>query len=197
MNKPLYQQFKNAVFHIHPRLAEAEWQYLQSACTMKEFKKGDHFLKEGETQTAIGFVNSGLLRGYYIDKEGEEITIRFVKENGYATHYAALINQLPSRYYFQCLEHSQIMLLPLTKIQEGYEKFKGLERFGRLIAEQVLTFQQSRIEDFQFLDAEQRYVKFIEEYLELFNRISVSHLSSYLGIKRQSLTRIRSKIAKM
>ncbi len=70
-----------------------------------------------------------------------------------------------------------------------------MERFGRLVAERVLTNQQQRIESFQFLNAEQRYLEFIETYPELYNRVSLTHLSTYLGIQRQSLTRIRQKLA--
>jgi hypothetical protein len=81
-------------------------------------------------------------------------------------------------------------------ILKGYEKYKGLERFGRLIAEETLKYQQKRIEEFQFLNAEERYNKFIKEYPELFNRISLTHLASFLGMKRPSLSRIRKKMAK-
>ncbi len=71
-----------------------------------------------------------------------------------------------------------------------------IERFGRLIAEAVLKFQQKRIESFLFDTAEARYLEFIKENPGLFNRVSLSHLSSYLGIERQTLTRIRQKLAR-
>jgi hypothetical protein len=71
----------------------------------------------------------------------------------------------------------------------------GFERNGRLIAEEVLRQQQRRIESFQFDSAEQRYLDFIKEHPELFNRVSLTHLSSFLGIERPSLSRIRKRIA--
>ncbi|WKN43761.1 Crp/Fnr family transcriptional regulator [Tunicatimonas pelagia] len=190
-----YDQLRQAVFSINPALNEDEWRFLRSGCQIQEYERKSYFISDGEVQTALGFLNSGLIRGYYINNKGEEITIRFVAENGYATHYSAFINAQPSRYYFQCLENCQIVLLPLQTVNRGYAKFKGLERFGRLIAERILAFQQARIEDFQFLDAEQRYRKFTQEYPQLFNRVSLSHLSTYLGIQRPSLSRIRKKIA--
>jgi CRP-like cAMP-binding protein len=192
----VYHQFRNAVFHINPKITEKEWEFLTSNCSIHKYQKGEYFIEAGQKQTAIGFVNYGLLRGYYTDLKGDEITIRFVKENGYVTHYTALLKNEPSRYYFQCMETCEIVLLPYPHIQKGYDKFKGLERFGRCIAEQILWAQQSRIEDFQFLNAEDRYKKFINTHPELFNRISLSHLSTYLGIKRPSLSRIRKKLTK-
>ena len=81
-------------------------------------------------------------------------------------------------------------------IQQGYDRLPNLERYGRLIAEEVLMSQQKRIESFLFDNAETRYLDFVRENPDLFNRISLSHLSSYLGIERQSLTRIRKKLTR-
>jgi CRP/FNR family transcriptional regulator len=106
-----------------------------------------------------------------------------------------LLQHKPSRYLFQCLEVSIIISLPFAHIQKGYELFPGFERNGRLIAEEVLMQQQKRIESFQFDSAEQRYLDFVKDYPQLFNRISLTHLSSYLGIERPSLSRIRKKLA--
>jgi CRP/FNR family transcriptional regulator, anaerobic regulatory protein len=80
-------------------------------------------------------------------------------------------------------------------IQYNYQQFPAFERYGRLIAEEILKRQQARIESFIFQTAEERYLNFIEYHPTLFNRISLSHLCSYLGIERQSLTRIRQKLA--
>ncbi|MCI4671919.1 MAG: Crp/Fnr family transcriptional regulator [Bacteroidia bacterium] len=192
---PDFTQFKEAIFNINPALSEEEWEYMKSCCLFRSFNKKEFVLKEGEHQTAIGFVSSGLLRSYYVDDKGNEITIRFVRENNYATHYSALINDQVSRYNFQCLEDSELILLQYDMVKQGYDKYKGIERFGRLIAELVLSRQQDRIERFQFLDAEERYTYFTQEYPDLFNRVSLSHLASYLGIQRPSLSRIRKKIA--
>ncbi len=102
----------------------------------------------------------------------------------------------PSKYYFQCLEPTILVTLSYQHIQDGYEKYSNIERYGRLVAESVLKFQQKRIESFLFETAEQRYLDFIQENPNLFNRISLSHLSSFLGIERQTLTRIRQKLAR-
>ena len=120
--------------------------------------------------------------------------MNFVRENRYVTHYPAFITQTPSKYYFQCIEPSTVVNLAYKHIQEGYDRFPILERYGRLVAEEALNFQHRRIESFLFDNAETRYLGFIEENPDLFNRVSLSYLSSYLGIERQSLTRIRKKL---
>lgn len=147
-------------------------------------------------QQEIGFVFQGLIRAFYIDNQGNEITVNFVRENRYATHYTAFITQSPGKYYFQCIEPTILVNISYDHIQTGYDKFPDIERYGRLIAEEVLKFQQKRIESFLFDTAEQRYLDFIKENPDLFNRVSLSHLSSFLGMERQTLTRIRQKLAK-
>ena len=147
-------------------------------------------------QQEIGFVFQGLIRAFYIDNQGNEITVKFVRENRYATHYTAFITRSPGKYYFQCIEPTILVNLSYDYIQSGYNKFPDIERYGRLIAEEVLKFQQKRIESFLFDTAEQRYLDFIKENPDLFNRVSLSHLASFLGMERQTLTRIRQKLAK-
>jgi CRP/FNR family transcriptional regulator, anaerobic regulatory protein len=183
------------VTKLCPHLRKEELTYLENGMNVSELPNKHFFIHSGEIQKTIGFVVSGLLRAFYIDNNGSEITIRFTRENGYATDYPAFISKTPSKYYIQCLEPCVIINLSHEYIQNGYEKYKGLERFGRLIAEEVLKSQQKRIESFLFENAEQRYLNFIKENPDLFNRVSLSYLSTFLGIERPSLSRIRKKIA--
>lgn len=86
----------------------------------------------------------------------------------------------------------------VTEAELNYLKreFPNLDRYGRLIAEEVLKTQQTRIESFLFDNAETRYLDFIKAYPDIFSRVSLSYLASYLGIERQILTRIRQKLAR-
>lgn len=179
-----------------PKLSDEEIEYFRSGLRIIELKPKHFYIHANALQHEIGFVYQGLLRAFYVDEKGNEITVNFVRENGYATHYTAFISRTPSKYYFQCIEPTMLVTLSYEHIQAGYEKYPIIERYGRLVAEAVLKFQQKRIESFLFETAEQRYLDFIEENPNLFHRISLSHLSSFLGIERQSLTRIRQKLAK-
>jgi len=183
-----------AILLLNPKIEKAAMDFFMSICTFKVFKNRAEIIQANSKQESIFFMTSGLVRGYYIDDKGNDITIRFTNNQGWITHYTALLSNTLSKYTFQCLEECEAVEIPFSKIISGYEQFPSLEKFGRLIAENVLKAQQSRIESFQFLDAEQRYLEFITNYPELFNRVSLSHLSTYLGIQRQSLSRIRKKL---
>lgn len=178
-----------------PQLSQDELSTYVSKLTFKDLKKKEFFLKAGNTQKAIGFLTEGLVRSFYIDDTGNEITVGFYAEGDYATHYHAFITRQPSQYFIQCLEPTTLACLSYEDMQWIYQQSRNFERYGRLVAEEILKRQQARIESFIFQTAEERYLDFVTKHPTLFNRISLSQLCSFLGIERQTLTRIRQKIA--
>ena len=189
------QTYLKTVKHLCPQADSNALSFLESGLTITSLADKHFYIQANITQKNVGFVFSGLLRAFYIDDNGNEITIRFVKENDFATNYTSFISQKPSRYYFQCIEPCEIVNISYQHMQEAFSKFPALEKYGRLIAEEILKSQQQRIESFLFENAEQRYLNFVKQHPDLHNRVSLSYLSTYLGIERPSLSRIRKKIA--
>lgn len=187
--------YLKSVRTICPAISDDELSVFASKLSFNELKKKEIFLRSGKVQKAIGFIAEGLVRSFYIDNDGNEITVGFYKEGDYATHYPAYITRKPGLYTIQCLEPTKMVCLAYEDQQWIYQQSANFERYGRLIAEEILKRQQARIESFIFETAEQRYLNFIEKHADLFNRISLSHLCSFLGIERQSLTRIRQKLS--
>jgi CRP/FNR family transcriptional regulator len=146
--------YRQAIMQLNPKVTDGEWDYFQSGFTFHTFMPREFFIEAGKKNHQLGFVTGGLLRGYYINAKGEDITVIFVKEGEYATGYMSLIVQKPSRYNFQCLEPTTMITVPYAHIQKGYDRYTGFERNGRLIAEEVIKMQQRRIESFQFDNAE-------------------------------------------
>ncbi len=191
--KPV-QAYANAMTRICPNLSVEEIDFLCSRVKVTKLKANKFFLKAGDIQENVGFIYKGLLRSFCINQKGEEVTINFHKENNYVTDYSAFLTQKPSRYYIETLEPCTLINISFATLQECYSNYKNAERHGRLIAERHLTLRQKRIDSFLFENAEQRYTNFISENKDLLNRISITHLSSFLGVSRQTLTRIRKKI---
>jgi CRP-like cAMP-binding protein len=189
------EAYLQSVKAICSDLTDDELSYFVAKVTVQELNKKDYFLESGKIQKSIGFIAKGLVRSFFIDKDGNEITVGFYPEGEYATHYPAFITRQPSKYFIQCLEPTTFVNLSFEDMQWMYSQAPIVERYGRLIAEIVLKQQQSRIESFIFQTAEERYLDFTKKHASLFNRISLSHLCSFLGIERQTLTRIRQKIA--
>lgn len=181
---------------ICPELTENDLSFITSRLSITELKKKDLYFSAGQIQNEVGFIVKGLIRSFYLDMKGNEKTVRFFTKNEYVTHYTAFLTQQPSRYYFQCLEPTLLVTLSHKAMNDAYRQSSDFERYGRLVAEEILKMQQTRIESFLFQSAEQRYQQFIIDQPDLFNRVPVSHLCSYLGIERQSLTRIRKKLTR-
>lgn len=194
MQSPI-EVYIRAVRSICPKLTEAELSQFAAKLTVKTLKKKAYFIESGNIQKEIGFIASGLTRSYYVDEAGNEITVGFYAEGDYVTHYPAFIAQSPSKYYIQCLEPTTMVCLSFENMHWVYQQFSSFEKYGRLVAEEILKIQQARIESFIFQTAEERYLDFVQKCPDLFNRISLSHLCSSLGIERQTLTRIRQKLS--
>lgn len=189
------QTYINSVKLLCPNVDINSLRFLQSKLSVTTLRRKEFYIQIDSIQKNVGFVFSGLLRAFYVDNNGNEITIRFAKEHDFATEYGSFITRAPSRYYFQCIEPCVIVNISYLHMQESFSKYPSLEKYGRLIAEDVLKQQQKRIHSFLFENAEQRYQHFVKENPDLYNRVSLSYLSTYLGIERPSLSRIRKKIA--
>lgn len=163
--------------------------YLES----KQLKKGDYFLKEGQSVREIAFIQKGAFRIYHI-LDGVEINNHFFLENDYAVSYLDFLKQRTSRYYIEALEDSEIYTFSSQALHQAYDQSKNWERFGRLIAESVYATATNRFESFLFLSAKERYLQMMKDYPLFLHRIPLYHLASYLGIKRESLSRIRKEI---
>ena len=175
-------------------LTPEEVAFLHPKITIQAYPKKEFLLKSGDIQRELAFILKGLVRRYYINDKGNEISTGFNKEDEYVTDYPSFIRQKPTKYFLQGLEPSLILSIPYDTIQECYKKFDSFQLYGRMMAEQALSILSDRMESFLFNTAEERYVKFMVEQPDLMKRVSLTHLSSLLGIERQSLSRIRKRL---
>jgi len=169
------------------------------ACTEQLFKrktieKGAFFLSEGQVCKHVGFVLKGLLR-YYINHDGEEKTYAFTQENNFVCNNESFIPQSPSTKSIQALEDCEILQISHHGLEIFYKSVKEGERFGRLIIEQVFIQTLQDLSSFYIDTPESRYEKFVKNHPDLLQRISQYHIASYVGVKPQSLSRIRRRIS--
>src|SRR6218665_204113 len=138
--------YLKSVRTLCPNVTEDELSQFNSKLKVKELKRKELFLEAGKIQKEIGFISSGLVRSFFINSSGDEITVGFYAEGDYVTHYPAFITQKPVRYSIQCLEPTTLVCLSYENMQWIYENLSSFERYGRLIAEEILKRQQARIE---------------------------------------------------
>ena len=188
-------QYLKTIHQTCPEITEAELKQFAEQLTVTELKKSEFYITAGQIQKQGGFLVKGLVRAFHTDDFGNEKNIYFIPENEYAFHYASFMDRKESPLTFQCLEPSVIVCFPMAHLHTAYIQIPKFEKYGRLIVEAKLKMQQERLESLLYQNAEQRYLDFIKQYPRLYNRISVTQLCSYLGVERQTLTRIRKKLS--
>lgn len=187
------RKYLDFIKQVCPRITEEELAVHSRPLSVCRLKKRKHFINLGEMQENIGFVTNGLVRSFYTDAKGKEATQQIMPEGTFVSHYSSLLNNQPSRFFYQCLEDTTLVNIPFQSILDAYDYSHNFERFGRIIAEMICQRHHLRVESFLFETAEQRYHNFINDYPNLSKRVSITHLCSYLGMERQTLTRIRKK----
>ncbi|MCD2424640.1 Crp/Fnr family transcriptional regulator [Niabella pedocola] len=186
------QQLFQAIRQLVP-VSEHDEQVIGRLFTQKHYKKGAFFLPEGTVCRYAGFISKGLMR-FYINIDGEDKTYGFLQENQFISNYGSFVPQIPSAQAIQALEDSELYVITYTGLQQLYQELTHGERMGRIIIEQVFIQALSDLNSFYTDDPETRYRKFITDHPDLQQRISQYHIASFVGVKPQSLSRIRKRI---
>ncbi|WP_229321451.1 Crp/Fnr family transcriptional regulator [Larkinella knui] len=163
---------------------------LMNSMQPKPIGKGQYLLKEGQVCKAIYYVEKGYLRTFYT-KDGKEINTRFSFENDFVTELKSLRSAIPSDYSIQTGEETVVWEFTKEKLLDLYGQSVEIESFGRNLLEQMLIDQEEHANLFKIYSPTERYQYVIRQFPHLLQRVSLSHLSSYLGIARETLSRIR------
>lgn len=191
-----YKNLKQA-FNAISNITDEDWQMLEPDLCIQKFSKEENYLNAGQIEKRIGFITKGAFRWYYINEKGEEINFHFFFDNDFVVEFESFISQKPSNMYIQAMEDSEVIMLPTREcILDLYGHSHHWSEFGRKIAETVYLLSASRVQDFLFRNAEERYIQLLKQHPDIFQRVSLTHISSYLGVQGPSLSRIRRRISK-
>jgi CRP-like cAMP-binding protein len=173
-------------------LTEDEKNALLSLDLFHSIKKGTVLLKEGQKSKESYFVLKGCIRVYYI-RDGEEKTTAFYTEMDALTPHC-VINKTPSDYFISCVEDSILLVSDSDMGAEINSKFPKFEIMCGMLSEELLAKEQINFDEFKTSSPEQRYLNLIQKRPDLIQRVPQHQLASYLGIKPQSLSRLRARI---
>lgn len=173
-------------------LSEEEAQLIKQLFTEKKIKKGTHFLREGQVCHFVAMISAGLVR-YYINEDGNEGTYYFSREGDFVCDYESFLPQTPSSKNIQALEDTSLYVVSYEGLQQIYQDVKQGERLGRLGIEQVFVNVLQQLSSFYKDSPEVRYQRFLHTFSAISQRVSQYYIASYVGIKPQSLSRIRKR----
>lgn len=154
--------------------------------------KNDILSEQGSRHRNVYFVESGLLRSFYIEK-GKEITIKFYMEGKLAAPIDTLFNEQTTRYTIEAIEDSEVLVCDYRKIEAFCNTSIAVANFGRYILGKLMSQMYDRIASLQFMTAKERYDELMRENPNIILRAPLGMIAGYLGITQETLSRIRAK----
>ena len=173
------------------RLTESELVVLENLTTSRKLRKGDFLIQEGEICSEIVLIKSGILRSFYINNNGDEITYCIAFENQLMSAYSSFITQNGTEENIQAICDTDLIVLQKRNLELLYYQSVNWQKVSRLLTELQYIELEKRIVSFQKQTAKQRYQKLIEEHSNYIKFIPLQYLASYLGISPRHLSRLR------
>ena len=172
---------------------DEEMQLAKSLFKEQSLKRGDFWIREGEFNADLVFINKGMLRAYFVKAEIEK-TFDLVIENQIITSASCYSLGIASTYSIQAVEDTLISTISQHNLEILFSQTAKWERVGRIVAEAYTVEQEDRIRSFVADTAQERYANLAQNQPELIKRTPQIYLANYLGITPQSLSRLRRNI---
>lgn len=174
-------------------LNDEEKQGIKEAFPIKTFEKETFLLKEGQIAKDAFLVIKGCIREYAI-QDGEEVTTEFYTEFQSAVNFDSMANKKPSKCYFSCSEDTTVAIMNAEKESALYKKFPQFGEVCRVEMEKMLGSNQEAFLTFKNASPKERYLNILQDRPDLVQRVPQYQLASYIGVKPETLSRIRKRI---
>lgn len=185
---------ENIVTHFEKFITLSETLKLELTNRIKPitFKKGELVLDANTICTKSYFINKGILRTYFL-KDGKEISEYFCGANEWVNSPKSFIQRKKDIYYFDAIENTQAYFIKVDDLVYLFNNFPEMERYARLSMGSVFGHLMERITSMRFTSAKEKYNHFREIYSDIYPRIPLGMVASYLGITQETLSRIRAE----
>ncbi len=176
-------------------LTQSELELIKQVSFIKKVRKNQLLLEEGKSSNFIGFVAKGSFRLFRMSEDGQEHIMKFAIENWWISDFTSFMSGEPSNCYIDALENSELILFSRENWDHLLATIPNFKRMiDRLTAKNFEAHQNRIFSNISEL-AEIRYDNFVKKYPTLYNRIPLYMIASFLGIKRETLSRIRKQAA--
>lgn len=175
------------------RITEDEFNFCKTLFQPKKLRKKRFLLGEDDICKYTAFVEKGLLRSFIIDDKGTEHILQFALEGWWAADLSSFLTGEPSRYNIEALEDSELLLITKPSWDLLLTKIPAFERYFRILIENNLIVTQRRLIASFSDTAEGKYRKLLQNFPDILQRVPQHMIASYLGITRETLSRVRSQ----
>lgn len=174
-------------------LNEEEWNAVLPLIKIRDLKKNDYFVREGEVAKYISFTQKGYLRVFY-NHDGNEITRDISPLHSFVTALPSFISHEPSFEVIQAITDCKLFVIYRDDLEDLYNHYINWQKVGRRVMEEMFVETQNRIYSFITKSAEMRYKEMMNKFPDIFRHVPLQFIASYLGITSQSLSRLRKAI---
>jgi len=166
-------------------------QFIRSLSIVKKVRRKEFLLQEGEVCRYKIFIAKGLLKSYYLRHDGTEHIMRFSPENSWATDPESLRNQTPAQSNIEALENSEVVMWTRESLAELFASIPAFKAYMDRLISGALKSSHERIRMNLSYTSEEKYEDFIASFPDVFRRVPLHMVASYLGVSRETLSRIR------
>jgi CRP-like cAMP-binding protein len=171
-------------------LTDDEFQFVLTYFIAKAFKKHQYVLQAGNPAPNDHFVVSGLLKSFYINEAGKSHILQFAMEDWWISDPQAYHNAQTATLNIDCLEDTQVYMISLDNREKLCAESRKMEYFFRKKTQAGYIALQKRIQSLMSQTAKERYDQFLQLYPQLTQRLPKTLIASYLGISRETLSRM-------
>ena len=175
------------------QINESEREYLISKLRYEKVSKKDFLLKQGQICSGYFFVISGCFRLYSITTNGTEQILQFGIEGWWISDYHSFENNIPSEYFIQAVEDSEIAIISRSVYDDLFQKVPLLNNYFRKMMQRAYVASLKKMELILCTSAEDRYHQFINDFPDFVQRIPQYMLASFLGFTPEFLSMLRAK----
>jgi len=171
-----------------------EYEFYFSLLEKKIVRRKEHYLQAGDISRATAYVNKGCLRQYIIGEHGKEIIIQFALEDWWIGDLESFHYEKPSMFYIQAIEDSVLMLLSrknFLRVSKELPKYKTFHD-DKVQRNHFATLK--RLSMAKLGTPEERYLLLMKEQPQVFRRVPLHYIASYLSIEPESLSRLRKRL---
>jgi CRP-like cAMP-binding protein len=177
-------------------LTPEDLELVVKASVSKRVRKSQYLLEEGDVSDFVGFVVKGSFRLFRIGDDKQEHIMRFAIENWWISDFISFMSGQASNCYIEALEDSELIRFPKEKWDELLAASPNFKQIIEALTNKNFEAHQNRIFSNISEPAEVRYEKFVQKYPTLYNRIPLYMIASFLGLTRETLSRVRKQAVK-
>ena len=176
-------------------LSKSEQELVKSFFVVKKLRKRQSLLQFGEIFRHLFFVEKGMLRAYLKGDKDQEHLMQFAPEGSWIPDVFHQPEDVESLYNIEALENSEILYIDREEFQRLLETVPKLEKYIRVVMQERLKALHYRVLNYLTNFANDKYRMFVETYPEIVQRVPQHMIAAYLGIKPETLSRNRRKMA--